>query len=237
MSLAGRTIACPALVWMRLGEFLLDEARHVCPTCGICHEPDEAAESRAIACFEKSLKLAPDLLKAHQALAKAWEKCGKPECAAEAHRRLVARFPENFDALWFLTDYHMRRDEPLVARDFLLAPSGLSPWTRGSRRRSLSSTWSRRHHALAGRWDEGRAELAAAEEKGVPRDEAYCLPVQRAMLEMKAGQGRLADRLLDEARNDLGEAAPVWLLAAAESGAMRCGRPSSTSSRRDGLSP
>ena len=73
-----------ALVWQRLGEILLPEARPICPTCGVCHEPDEDVESRAIACFETSVKLAPNVLATHRALVEAWETCGKTEQAAAA---------------------------------------------------------------------------------------------------------------------------------------------------------
>ena len=41
--------------------------------------------------------------------------------------------------------------------------------------------------------------------------------VRRAALELKAGDLGLTNRLLDRARNELGEAAPVWLLMTIES--------------------
>ena len=41
--------------------------------------------------------------------------------------------------------------------------------------------------------------------------------VRRAALELKAGDLGLANRLLDRAKNELGEAAPVWLLMTIES--------------------
>ena len=121
-----------------------------------------------------------------------------------------------------LADHYPKRDEPFAARDFLFRAQRLKPldghiksMIRGMH---LASP---RHHAMAGRWDEGRAELAAAQAGagtgGGGQAEAHRLLVRRAVLEMKAGQFGLANRLLDRANHELGEAAPVWLLATVES--------------------
>jgi len=213
---AERTLA-QALVWLRLGRMLAGEARPICPECGVCHEPDEAVQERAAACFRKSLELAPDLLPAYQALAnahKAWE---EPDEAAATCRRLLERFPENLDALLFLANHYAKRDEPLAAGDFVFRAQRLKPLD--PRIKTLVGDMhlaSARHHALAGRWDEGRAELAAAENMAGPPALAHYLAVHRAVLELKAGQPDLAHRLLEEARTGLGEPAPVWLLATIE---------------------
>jgi tetratricopeptide (TPR) repeat protein len=211
-----RTLA-QALVWLRLGGRLAEESFPVCPTCGVCHDPDKDMQGRAAACFENSLKLAPGLLKAYQALAGAREEWGEPKKAAAVYRRLLKRFPENLDALLLLADHHVRSDEPFAAREFLIRAQRLKPLDPRIQEKVrdvyLSSA---RHRALADRWDEGRAELAAAGEVARPSDKGYRLLVHRAMLELKAGDFGLAFRLLDQARNDLGESAPVWFLACIE---------------------
>ncbi|MGA2032281.1 MAG: hypothetical protein ABSG68_08510 [Thermoguttaceae bacterium] len=217
LSPADRALA-QALVWLRLGRMLSEEARPICPTCGICHEPDESIEDRSLTCFENSLRLAPKLLTAYQALAATFQRWEQPEKAAATYRRLVKRFPENLDALLFLADHHMKRDEPLVARTFLFRAQRLKPLDP----RIKAMVWdvylaSARHHALARRWDEGRAELAAAEKMAGPHAVVPYLLVHRAALELKAGQNGLAHRLLDQARNDLGEPAPIWLLMTIQS--------------------
>ncbi len=207
-----------ALVWLRLGKMLAAESRPICPDCGVCHEPDESLLERAVACFENSLRLAPDLLAAYQALADTFEKWEEPEQAAATYRRLVEQFPENLDGLLFLARHYMRRDEPLAARDFLFRAQRLKPLDERIRAlvRGIHLA-SARHYALARRWDEGRAELAAAEKVARTPADGYQFLVHRAALELKAGQYGLAYRLLDQAASELGEAAPMWLLMTVQS--------------------
>jgi tetratricopeptide (TPR) repeat protein len=213
---AERTLA-QALVWLRLGRHLVEESCPLCSTCGVRHEPDEQAQARAVACFEESLKLAPELLSAYQALAEAFGEWEKPEQAAATHRRLVQRFPEDLESLLFLATHYVQRDEPLAARDFVFRAQRLKPLDPQIK----AMAWfvhvaGARHHALAGRWDAGRAELAAAEKMGGPHAPIQDVLVPRAALEFKAGEYGLGHRLLDRARNELGEAAPVWLLMTIE---------------------
>ncbi|MGA2619506.1 MAG: hypothetical protein ABSF26_18000 [Thermoguttaceae bacterium] len=217
LSAAERGLA-QALVWRRLGKMLAAESRCICPECGVCHDPDESLEERAVTCFENSLRLAPDLLTAYQALADTFAKWEEPEQAAATCRRLVERFPENLDGLLYLAHHHMQRDEPLAARAFVLRAQRLKPLDERIRAmvRGIHLA-SARHYALAQRWEEGHAELAAAEKVARSPADSYHLLVHRAALELKAGQLGLAHRLLDQAANELGEAAPIWLLMTVES--------------------
>ena len=75
---------------------------------------------------------------------------------------------------------------------------------------------SARAHATARRWDDGRAELAAAEKLYDPGEKVHHVLVCGAALEFKAGEYGMAHRLLDRARSALGETAPVWFLMAVE---------------------
>ena len=217
LSPAERTLA-QALVWLRVAEMLFEESSHICPTCGVCHDPDEPMQRRAITCFEQSLQLAPELLKAHQALASAFEKWDEPEKAAAAYRRLIERFPENLDSLLFLSNHYMNRDEPIEARPFLFRAQRLKPLDPRIKT-AVGDTHlaTARHYAMAGRWDEGRAELAAMEKLLGSHSEIHPLLVHRAALEFKAGEFGRAHRLLDQARSTLGESAPIWLLMTLQS--------------------
>jgi len=206
-----------ALVWLRLGRLLVEESCELCPTCGVRHEPDKATLSRAVKCFEKSLKLAPELLIAYQGLAQAFAECQEPEKAAATYRRLIDRFPENLEALVHLAAHYMKRDEPLEARDFVLRAQRLKPLDAQIKSMVLKvHLAAARQHALAGHWTEGRAELAAAERLSSQHADGYRLLVRQAALEFKAGEFGLGHRLLDRAGSALGESAPVWLLMAIE---------------------
>jgi tetratricopeptide (TPR) repeat protein len=207
-----------SLVWLRLGRMLTENSCPICTTCHIRHEPDEELRRRAIECFENSLRLSPDLLDTYRELAQAYQEWDEPQRAAATRRRLIERFPEDLDTLLALTDYHVRRDEPFAASEYVLRARRLRPLDANIR----ATVWSvhlasARHHALAGRFDDGRAELTAAEKIGESTAEQPHLLVRRAALESKAGDFALANRLLDRASNELGETAPVWLLMAIES--------------------
>jgi tetratricopeptide (TPR) repeat protein len=202
-----------AMVWHRLGQMLAEDSCPICATCGVRHQPDEDLQRWAIDCFENALKLSPEWLSAYQDLAEAYREWGDLEHAAATRRRLIERFPENLESLLFLTEHHIRRDEPFAAREFVFRAHRLKPLDA----KIKAIVWSvhlssARHHALAGRWDDGRAEFAAAEKLDCPHAEVFNLLVGRATFEMKAGDWGLANQLLDRARNELGEAAPLWLL-------------------------
>ena len=207
-----------ALVWLRLGRMLAEESCPLCPTCGVRHEPDEDAQARAVVCFENSLKLSPGLLSGYLALAEAYSEWDEPDKAAATWRRVAERFPDNLESLLFLANYHIRRDEPLAAREYAFRARRLKPLDAKIKAMTGSiHLASARHHAMAGRWEDGRAEFAAAEKLDHAGMPGYHVLVRRAAFELKAGDLGLANRLLDRAQNELGEAAPVWLLMSIES--------------------
>ena len=113
---------------------------------------------------------------------------------------------------------YIRRDEPFAAGEFILRAQRLKPLDSKIKAMAWSvHLASARHHALAGHFEEGRTEFAAAERLDGPHVESSQLLVGRAALELKAGELGLAQRLLDRARNQSGEAAPVWLQMTIES--------------------
>lgn len=209
---ADRTLA-QALVWLRLAGLLVDDSGPMCPSCGVRHDPDEETRDRAVECFENSLELAPDLLAAYRSLADAYAEWEEPDEAAATYRRLAERFPENLEALRFLASHYLKRDEPFAAGEFVFRAQRLKPLDPEIRAMVASAHLeSARQHALAGRWDEGRAELAAAEKVDGQPIPTHHLLACRAALEFKAGEFGLGHRLIDRAGNERGESAPVWLL-------------------------
>ena len=132
-----------------------------------------------------------------------------------AIQRLLERFPDHLETLLALAGNHLRRGEPLAARELAFPRPRLKPLDADIK----ALVWSvhlasARHYALAGQWEEGRAEFVAA--AAADGREPHQVSAARAALEAKAGDFGLAYRLIDQARDALGEAAPIWLLVAVE---------------------
>src|SRR5208337_1226703 len=94
---------------------------------------------------------------------------------------------------------HKPLDEALVALEMRI---------RTSLARSL---------ALQRRWDEGRAQFAATEQLQPDELRSYSYLAGKAIFEIKAGQGDLADRYEREAAALLPEPASLWLSLHVES--------------------
>ena len=93
-----------------------------------------------------------------------WE---QEDAAAEVHRRLLAHVPDDLDAIVFLFHYHRKRDEALAARDYALQARRLKPASEEMLNMVVAGHFlAARALALQGRWDEARAELAAAAAAG-----------------------------------------------------------------------
>ena len=200
LSSAERTLA-QALVWLRLGDLQVEESSPLCASCHLRHDPDEELQARAVKSFENSLKLAPELLAAYQQLAAAYAEWDDPDQSAAVHQRLVERFPENLDSLLFLATHYTKRNEPFTAREFVFRAQRLRPLD--PKIKALARTVhiaSARAHATARRWDDGRAELAAAEKLHDPGEKVHHVLVCGAALEFKAGEYGMAHRLLDRAK-------------------------------------
>jgi tetratricopeptide (TPR) repeat protein len=203
------------MVWNRLGHNWARELNTAC-SCGSRHGPDENSQRRTIESFEQALSLAPELLDAYQGLADAYSDGGDREEAVATQRRLLERFPEHLPTLLALISYHLRRDQPLAAREFSLRAQRLKPLDPKIKKLVwLVHAAAARRHALAHRWDEGRAEFAAAEKIDGSAIDAAHLLCGRAALEFKAGDAELAHRFLDQALGGLDQAAVLLLMAIA----------------------
>ena len=209
-----------ALVWEHLGDEIMDSTG-TGPTpfggrrgSGGDEDEDEDPETkaRAIACFEQSLRLAPDHLNAYRALLMAQRDRGQPEEAAAVARRLLERFPDDFGTLSFLVHHHFGREEPEPALEYVCRARKLKPLDVETARDEYAVRVLRaRTLALQGRWAEGRAELATAGLAWPEAAKGLHFQARRAIFELKAGQTERGEALILEVQDGLTEATPLWL--------------------------
>jgi tetratricopeptide (TPR) repeat protein len=180
---------------------------------------EEAMEARrtAVSLLEESLRLSPSHRATYQALMDVYESGGQPDKAAEVAERLVKALPDDFDTLEFLAEHHYNRDQPAKGLEFALRARKLKPLDQ----KILMDEWAcrvalARHHALKGRFDEGRAELdnAAGLHPELARSTHFA--ARKACLEIKAGAAEAARGIIDEAIESLPEPTPLWLAMAIE---------------------
>jgi len=209
-----RTLA-RALVWQRIGANCVEE--HEAPY--LTRSQSVQLQDRAQECFTNSLQLDAKLLSSYKALTAAQMAWKKPDEAAETCRRLLEHFPEDFDALMFLAQHHIVQDEPFPARDYLLRARRLKPTNKPvldlMRAVHVSAA---RHYTVEKRYEQGRAEFDAAEKLNPPELQRYFLLARRALLEFKAGEFALGQRLVDRARSEAGEPASILLVLAIDAG-------------------
>jgi tetratricopeptide (TPR) repeat protein len=212
-----RTMA-QALVWKRLGEGYLNNAQDLVdspmaggPAQRLEHEA-EGLRVQGIACFKESLRLDPENRSTHWDLVLAHRNRDRPEEAAAAARRLLEQFPDDFPTLDFLVDYHFRRQEPDPALEYVLHARKLKPLDEGVARDEWAVRILRaRSLALEGRFDEGRAELAAAERAAPEMSQSLHYRARRAVFELKAGQTERGEALIADLQESLSEPTPLWL--------------------------
>jgi len=219
-----------ALVWERIGGLYVEECRAV-PGMFRRRGRDVAElRSRAAECFNNSLRLAPELLSAYEALAAAQTAWQQPEETAETNRRLLERFPDNLEALLFLARHHIARDEPLHSREYALRAHRLRPSNQEIVRLLWSAhVGSARHCALQKQWEKGRAEFEAADKLDPSAQEAYHLLARKAVFELKACNFELGEELVERAQGQAEEPAPALLVLAIEATRYDLSRPPRTS--------
>jgi tetratricopeptide (TPR) repeat protein len=211
-----RTIV-QALVWKRLGRAYLDNAREVAedPFRGPAKSLRQEAESlrvQAVACFNESLRLDPGNRSTHWELVQAQRARDRPEEAAAAAQRLLEQFPDDFETLDFLAGHHFGREEPEPALEYVLRARKLKPlddavardeWgVRVLRARSL---------ALQGRFEEGRAEFAAAESAFPALSRSLHCQARCAIFELKAGQNERGEAMIADLQESVSEPTALWL--------------------------
>ncbi len=130
------------------------------------HESYEAeARANAIACLQQSLAVYPDHLPTYQLVVKIYRDWDETDEAVAAAERLLEQFPNDYETLKFLTDQYSSTDQAAKAFDCIRRMRVLKPLDEEIV--SLEKTGRinlAREHALAKRWEPGRAELAHAEQ-------------------------------------------------------------------------
>jgi tetratricopeptide (TPR) repeat protein len=155
-------------------------------------------------CFEKSLKLAPDVLETHEKLVDLFQSRHKPKQAEKAARRLLEQFPDHVATIKKLAHLRMEACDYPVAIVLLERATRLNPLDRELRGRlSTAHIFQARAYAEARRFDAARAEyraaLALSEQKS--NSSVYC---KWAACEFKAGETARAEELLGQALADVG---------------------------------
>ncbi|HEX5272981.1 MAG TPA: hypothetical protein VFW33_20935 [Gemmataceae bacterium] len=155
-------------------------------------------------CFERALKLAPDVLDTHEKLVDLYQTRRKPKKAEQAARRLLDRFPDHVPTLEALASLRLSSQDYPEVIELLQRAARLNPLDRGLRRRlGTAHLFHARAHAEAKRFDEARAEFRAALalSEGRNNSSVYC---KWAACEFKAGDEGRAEELLGQALADAG---------------------------------
>lgn len=176
-----------------------------------------AARRESIAALEQSLKLAPDHLQIYKHLVEMSVEWGDQKAMVAAANRLLARFPDDLETSTLLGKHLLTQGEPRAALPHVLQARRLKPLDESLRTLEFNVRVAlARQLAIEGKFDEGRAEFAAADGVAAAAQRDYYFLARRAMLEYRAGQTQAGDRLVEQARAMLVEPAPLWLALAIE---------------------
>jgi tetratricopeptide (TPR) repeat protein len=154
----------------------------------------------AVACYEKALALAPDLLEAHAALFRFHRRSDKPEAAITAGRRLLEKFPDHLDTLEDLAELYGREGQ--FAEELKLLQQALkhNPLDRELRGRLCQAHLNyARDQAVKEDYNQARAHYDSAVAYGEPVQQGF-FACCRAACELKAGNQAAAEELLAQAR-------------------------------------
>jgi tetratricopeptide (TPR) repeat protein len=177
-----------------------------------------AAKKEVLAALEKSLELAPDHVDTYRLLVSIhedWEDDKGLESAAE---RLLGRFPEDVETLQLLAQHHYDRKDNRAALPYVLRARQLKPLDESLRHlERMTHVGMARVYALERKWDEGRAEFAAAEALAPTDPPEFAYLVRRAMFEYKARLDDAGDRYVEQARALLSDPGPIWMALLIES--------------------
>ena len=185
---------------------------------------DQQVQSRAVECFNQSLRLAPHLLPAYQALAEAQIHWNQSDNAADTYRRLLSQFPENLDALRYLSKHYRQLDQPFEQLEYALRAQRLKPLDKEIAALVWSSHASAaRHLALKRQWDQAREELAVAEKLGGDPRQILLVGSRKAALEFKAGNFAQGWQFADQAKTLAKDAAEALFAIVIEAQALSVG--------------
>ena len=220
-----------AMIWNHMAELHCDMAADLSDTNGpfglpffrymgsrIDSKEVDRARKRAVECLEQSLKIAPAHLPTHQLLVEVYRDWNDPANLEAAAGRLLAKFPEDLETLKLLAHHHTERNDPVQALPIVQKARALKPLDESLRELEWTIRIGlARNHALAKRWDEGRAEFKAAEDLLPDCRNQYFYLARRVIFEAKASQAQQSDLYLEQARTSLKEMTPLWLALLIES--------------------
>ena len=186
-----------------------------------------AAKKAVVSAIERSLKLAPEHLHTYRILVNVHHDWDDEKGLEAAARRLLAKFPEDIETLQLLARHHFDRKDHRAALSYVQPARRLKPLDDSLRTLEwMTRVGLARQYAMERKWDEGRAEFAAADELNPAGTRDFYYLARKAMLEYKAGQAERGDRYVQEAKDVLVEPAPLWLAMLIES--VRFAMPKST---------
>jgi len=176
------------------------------------------AKQKVVDCLEQSIELAPEHRPTYRLLVevyRGWDDLAGLEAAA---RRLLLKFPDDFETLTLLARRSLDRNEPAAAMPFVQKARALRPLDESLRELEWTiRVGLARIHALEQRWDEGREQFKAAEELLPGYRHRYSYLARKVIFEAKAGQAGPSDDYLRDAQADLVEPSPLWLALLIES--------------------
>jgi hypothetical protein len=207
-----------ALVWLHLGQGCRDAADIPAPPGESADAEIRAERRRAVSYLENGLRLDPSSRALHVELMTAYQDWDEPEKAAAEARRRLQVVADDFEPLLWLAEHHVQEDEPAEALPYAIQARKVKPLDESA----IQAEWSARvrlarHLALAGRFEEGRAELDAAERLRLETVQRVLEAARRIVFERKAGQTEAAEALQTEAQSALVEPTPLWLALRIES--------------------
>jgi tetratricopeptide (TPR) repeat protein len=181
----------------------------------------------AEACFQNSLKLAPDQLQTYAALFAFHQRRRHEAKTEEAGRRLLERFPDHAPTLEALADLYMHQGRYAEALGLFERAMRSNPLSRQLRGKiSSAHLFQARAHAEEGHFEEARAEYRASL---AHRDgESYPALCKWAACEFKAGNPDRAEELLREALTEAGTGLAVAYSMVIEAIRLKLPRPLKT---------
>ncbi len=204
-----------ALVWRHIGKILADEAGAQSSSRFGYSSSVEARKkicSSALSALEQSLQCDPTQLATHALLVELCDTWQEPEAMAVASRRLLEAFPNDLETLERMLRHHIDREEPEAVLSYVQRIRALKPLSSEHADHEIWAYLVRaRQCALAGRWDEGRADFSRATAVSGDPGQDFRGLARQAAFEFKAGEPQRAEAYLQEAGKLLADPVPLAL--------------------------
>ena len=179
-------------------------------------EEASAARRKALAVLEEESRSPPLAPSNPPGIARSLQGRGSAQKAAEAARRMLESLPDDLEILKYLGLYHLGREEPEKALQFVLR-------ARASRSIPNCSTSSGDAASAPPANSPGKADgtrlgpsCSTAERLSPESSRTMNFAASKASLELKAGQPEAAETIIQESLEPLDEPTPFWLAMAIE---------------------